>query len=55
MKSIKTISIKCETKDYLDWHNITEFQGGLKIRDEADIEKAKILQLKKGTKKGLQN
>ena len=41
MKNIKTISIKCETKDYLDWHNITEFQGGLKIRDEADIEKAK--------------
>ena len=48
MKSIKTISIKCETKDYLDWHNITEFQGGLKIRDEADIEKAKTSILKYG-------
>ena len=22
MQAIKTISIKCETKDYLDWHNI---------------------------------
>ena len=48
MKQIKTISIKCETKDYLDWHNITEFQGGLKIRDEADIEKAKTSILKYG-------
>ena len=48
MKNIQTISIKCETKDYLDWHNITEFQGGLKIRDEADIEKAKTSILKYG-------
>ena len=48
MKSIKTITIKCETKDYLDWHNITEFQGGLKIRDEADIDKAKTSILKYG-------
>lgn len=48
MKQIKTISVKCETKDYLDWHNITEFQGGLKIRDEADIEKAKTSILKYG-------
>jgi DNA modification methylase len=48
MKTIKSISIKCETKDYLDWHNITEFQGGLKIRNEADIEKAKTSILKYG-------
>jgi DNA modification methylase len=48
MKTIKSISIKCETKDYLDCHNITEFQGGLKIRDEADIEKAKTSILKYG-------
>ena len=48
MKQIKSISIKCETKDYLDWHNITEFQGGLKIRDDADIEKAKTSILKYG-------
>jgi len=48
MKTIKSLSIKCETKDYLDWHNITEFQGGLKIRDEADIEKAKTSILKYG-------
>lgn len=31
MKTIKTIKIECETKDYLDWHNITEFQGGLRL------------------------
>ena len=48
MKAIKTIKIECETKDYIDWHNITEFQGGLKIRDEADIEKAKTSILKYG-------
>ena len=48
MKTIKTIKIECETKDYLDWHNITEFQGGLKIRDDADIEKAKTSILKYG-------
>lgn len=48
MKEIKTISVKCDTKDYLDWHNITEFQGGLKIRNEADIEKAKTSILKYG-------
>ena len=48
MKNIKTFKIACETKDYLDWHNITEFQGGLKIRDEADIEKAKTSILKYG-------
>lgn len=48
MKTIKTIKIECETKDYLDWHNITEFQGRLKIRDEADIEKAKTSILKYG-------
>jgi len=48
LKNIKTFKIACETKDYLDWHNITEFQGGLKIRDEADIEKAKTSILKYG-------
>jgi hypothetical protein len=48
VKQIKTFKIACETKDFLDWHNITEFQGGLKIRDEADIEKAKTSILKYG-------
>ena len=48
MKQIKTIAIKCETKDYIDWHNITEFQGGLKIRDNTDIQKAKTSILKYG-------
>ena len=48
MKQIKTFKIACETKDYIDWHNITEFQGGLKIRDEADVQKAKTSILKYG-------
>ena len=48
VKNIKTFKIACETKDFLDWHNITEFQGGLKIRNEADIEKAKTSILKYG-------
>ena len=28
MKSIKTISIKCETKDYLKLEDMTVMQGG---------------------------
>ena len=41
MKSIKTISIKCETKDYLKIEDMTVMQGGLKIRNDADYEKIK--------------
>ena len=48
MKTVKTISIKCDTKDFINWHNLSEFQGGLKIRDEADINKAKTSILKYG-------
>ena len=48
MKTVKTISIKCDTKDAIDWHSLTEFQGGLKIRDDADINKAKTSILKYG-------
>ena len=48
MKTVKTFKIACETKDYLDWHNITEFQGGLKSRSDSDIEKAKTSILKYG-------
>lgn len=33
------IAIKCKTKDTLDFSELTEFQGGLKIREEADFEK----------------
>jgi len=39
MKEIKTISIKCETKDFLKLAEITEFQGELKKRNEEDINK----------------
>ena len=48
MKTVKTISIKCDTKDAIDWHSLTEFQGGLKLRDDADINKAKTSILKYG-------
>ena len=37
----KTIEIKCDTKDKIDWHSLTEFQGELKERNNTDIEKAK--------------
>jgi hypothetical protein len=48
MKEIKTLSIKCDTKDFINWHKLTDFQGGLKERNEADIEKAKKSILKYG-------
>lgn len=41
MKSIKTISIKCETKDYLKLEDMTVMQGGLKERTDTDYEKIK--------------
>ena len=41
MKSIKTISIKCETKDFLKLEDMTVMQGGLKERTETDYEKIK--------------
>lgn len=33
------IKVTCKTKDYLNYTEITPFQGGLKIRDESDHEK----------------
>jgi len=33
------IKIKCETKDVLEFSAITDFQGNLKARDDADFEK----------------
>ena len=41
MKQIKTIKIECETKDYIDYHDLKEFQGGLKERKAEDFQKAK--------------
>ena len=43
MKQIKTFKIACETKDYIDFHELSEFQGGLKARNEEDIKKPKLL------------
>ena len=33
---MKTIKIECETKDYIDYHDLKEFQGGLKERKVID-------------------
>ena len=41
MKEIKTIQIKCETKDYLKLEDMTVMQGNLKLREDADYEKIK--------------
>ena len=41
MKQIKTISIKCETKDYLKLEDMTVMQGNLKLREDEDYEKIK--------------
>ena len=30
------MEVKCKTQDYLDLHELTEFQGGLKERDDKD-------------------
>ena len=48
MKSIKTISIKCDCDKTIDFHELQSFQGGLKERTESDYEKAKTSILKYG-------
>ena len=42
MKSIKTISIKCETSEKLEIAEMTEMQGGLKERTDIDYDKIKL-------------
>lgn len=40
MKTINnTIKINCETKDFLNFEELTEFQGELKKRDDEDVDK----------------
>jgi DNA modification methylase len=41
VKNIKTISIKCDCKDFLKLEDLTVMQGGLKERNETDYEKIK--------------
>lgn len=41
MKQIKTIAIKCDNEKTLELADMTELQGGLKIRNESDYEKIK--------------
>lgn len=48
MKEIKTISIKCETKETLNIAEMTEFQGGLKARTDIDYDKIKLSIIKYG-------
>lgn len=42
MKSIQTISIKCETSEKLEIAEMTEMQGGLKERTDIDYDKIKL-------------
>ena len=42
MRSIKTISIKCETSEKLELADLTEMQGGLKERTDIDYDKIKL-------------
>lgn len=48
MKEIKTISIKCETKDRLNIAEMTELQGTLKERTDIDFDKIKLSIIKYG-------
>ena len=48
MKEIKTISIKCETKDTLNLTDMTELQGTLKHREDVDYDKIKLSMIKFG-------
>ena len=48
MKTIKTIEIKCDTKDTLEIAELTELQGGLKERTDIDYDKIKLSIIKFG-------
>ena len=48
MKEIKTISIKCDTKDTLNIAEMTELQGKLKARNDVDYDKIKLSIVKYG-------
>lgn len=48
MKTVKTISIKCETKDTMKLEDMTVLQGNLKARTDDDYEKIKKSILKYG-------
>ena len=48
MKEIKTIQIKCDTKDRLNLAEMTELQGKLKSRTDIDYDKIKLSIIKFG-------
>lgn len=48
MKEIKTISVKCDTKDTLNIAEMTELQGNLKARNDVDYDKIKLSIVKYG-------
>lgn len=45
---METIEIKCETKETMNIAEMTEFQGGLKKRNDIDCDKIKLSILKYG-------
>ena len=48
MKTVKTISIRCETKDTMKLEDMTVLQGNLKARTDDDYAKIKKSILKYG-------
>lgn len=44
----KMLEVKCDCSETVDWHELKEFQGGLKSRDDSDYEKMKTSLLKYG-------
>ena len=48
MKEVKTISLKCETKDYMNIAEMTVLQGNLKARTDIDYDKIKLSIIKYG-------
>lgn len=48
MKEIKTISVKCDTKDTLNIAEMTELQENLKARNDVDYDKIKLSIIKYG-------
>ena len=48
MKEVKTISIRCDTKDYMNIAEMTVLQGNLKARNNIDYDKIKLSIIKYG-------
>ena len=44
----KMLEVKCDCSETIDWHELKDFQGGLKKRNDSDYEKMKTSILKYG-------